>query len=334
MSKIMDSKGDENFPLNQMTKNDEKNSSKKSLTKDILKEPDPATEKLVKEENEKQQKKSIKERLASSRYLSNRRVRGVVITLLALLIIVGLTIVYLILNMTPADDWKGDPVQRMMRTIPMPNGSRNLIRFRRGEPGQSDRQRSNIVSQMEKFVGKYNFNDLVAQQKNVTMCSESKQPSDQEFCFYPIDRVLENCKPKDQFGYSGTPCVFIVLNKILNWLPEAYTQEDMKSNSSELSPEARSRINPGSSKVLITCGGRHNFDKENIGKISYYPSQEIDAYFFNYDGHEDFLEPFIAIKFESLTSHAAIGVECRIWSRNLNSTSIPSPSLPFNILME
>ena len=90
--------------------------------------------------------------------------------------------------------------------------------------------------------------------------------------------------------------------------------------------------------MYFSCDGASAFDKEQIGKISYYPSQEISGIYFPYTGHPDYLAPFIAIKIEKSSSNMVLELSCRLYGKNVNpeidgTENSPSGILRFNVYM-
>ncbi|XP_056410202.1 sodium/potassium-transporting ATPase subunit beta-2-like [Hyla sarda] len=116
------------------------------------------------------------------------------------------------------------------------------------------------------------------------------------------------------YGYSsGTPCVLIKINKVINFLPVP-----VKENSN--------------SSVTISCAGKNFVSDQSLGAIQYYPALSknnslgaIDLMYFPYYGNraqKNYTQPFVAVKFINATRDVVHNVECRIQAANIiNSDS-------------
>jgi hypothetical protein len=158
-------------------------------------------------------------------------------------------------------------------------------------------------------------------------------------CFFDIRAIDPECLRPD-FGYSsGKPCVFVVFNNITGWEPEAFKTKEPEmfkpkdQDFADMPPDVRRNSRPGI--VYIECKGNTPVDRENIGEeLEIMPTHGFSTQYFPYNGHPDFMPPFIALRFRKATIGIAIGVTCRLWTKNLNATTEPSAILPFNILIE
>jgi len=109
-----------------------------------------------------------------------------------------------------------------------------------------------------------------------------------------IPGLLENC-PMGDYGYgAGKPCVAVKMNRIFEFEPE---------------------INDGGDDILIECIGEHIADKDNVGKISYWPSKDgkgvIKKHFFPFVGQTYYMTPLVFIKFEAIKPNVLVQVMCR-----------------------
>ncbi|XP_056410200.1 sodium/potassium-transporting ATPase subunit beta-2-like [Hyla sarda] len=123
------------------------------------------------------------------------------------------------------------------------------------------------------------------------------------------------------YGYSsGTPCVLIKMNKVINFLPVP-----VKENSN--------------SSVTISCAGKKLKSALNetnddldllLGTMRYFPSLSgnnlgtIDLMYFPYYGNraqKNYTQPFVAVKFLNATRNVDHNVECRIRAANINNQS-------------
>ena len=88
--------------------------------------------------------------------------------------------------------------------------------------------------------------------------------------------------------------------------------------------------------------GNSIIDQENMGPIEYTPHQGFPYHFFPYEGHPDYMPPFVAIRFKAPATSIGIGITCKIYAKNLNynqndsdvDTTEPVAFLPFNLFIE
>lgn len=69
--------------------------------------------------------------------------------------------------------------------------------------------------------------------------------------------------------------------------------------------------------VYITCGGQNPIDKENIGKIDYFPSQGITTHYFPFRNQDNYRSPFVFVRFASPSPGMILNVECKAWAKNI-----------------
>lgn len=78
-----------------------------------------------------------------------------------------------------------------------------------------------------------------------------------------------------------------------------------------------------------------------MGRIEYSPTQGFPTQYFPYEGHPDYMPPFVAIRFRNPATSIAIGITCRLYAKNLSSangtdvdSTEPVAYLPFNLFIE
>jgi len=135
--------------------------------------------------------------------------------------------------------------------------------------------------------------------RTVEECKKSTDPisRDTKPCLFnasAFDGFLENC-PENDFGYEeGTPCIAVKMNRIYEFMPE---------------------IDGGGDDILIECVGEHLADKDNIGKVTYYPSSgnygKIEKHFFPFLGQPNYATPLVFVKFHGVTKNVLLQVMCR-----------------------
>ena len=92
------------------------------------------------------------------------------------------------------------------------------------------------------------------------------------------------------------PCVFLKLNKIYDWQPEAFTVEDAEYED-EMTDELKEIIKTESDKnqIWFDCKGRFAADKEALNMTFYPSSQGIPLKYFPFQGGY-YEPPLVAVK--------------------------------------
>lgn len=128
------------------------------------------------------------------------------------------------------------------------------------------------------------------------------------------------------YGYnSDSPCVYLKLNKVLNWVPNYYNTTD--GLPQDMPPNLVKRIEAAvakneSNQVWLNCEGEYDADKEHLHNTTfvYYPSSGgFPSYYFPYNHTKDeYLSPIIAVHIKNPPGGVMINIECRAWAKNLN----------------
>jgi len=132
------------------------------------------------------------------------------------------------------------------------------------------------------------------------------------------------CTPENNFGFaSGQPCILIKLNKIFDWTPEPYESEyDMPENIPDSIRESfkknvANNDHDLNNRVWLECEGNQVSDRENLGEISYYPTNGISKNFFPYQNQPRYLPPFIFANIKNSRRGVLITIKCKAWARNI-----------------
>jgi sodium/potassium-transporting ATPase subunit beta len=121
--------------------------------------------------------------------------------------------------------------------------------------------------------------------------------------------VFGSCTARNEFGYpEGKPCIFLKLNKILDWQPEFYTKTDElpESMPEPLKTHIKNSIESGESLevVWVSCEGENPADIENLGNNVEYKSlsgeQGFNGTYFPYENIDGYLTPIVAVQFQSV----------------------------------
>ncbi|KAL8608801.1 hypothetical protein ACOMHN_059483 [Nucella lapillus] len=171
---------------------------------------------------------------------------------------------------------------------PMPDVEYTLIRFRY----QADTITPNVKS-IKKILKPYI--ELAADKKGKD-CSKGK--SEGESCRVEVAALTEECNVDNEFGFRkdiSQPCVLLRLNKIFDWKPEEFTEQNI--NSSGASDELKKKILKRPDMIYIECVGENPADRDNIGPIKYYPEQGFPHYFYPFTNQPDYMAPVIFVQF-------------------------------------
>ncbi|CAG4969915.1 unnamed protein product [Parnassius apollo] len=123
---------------------------------------------------------------------------------------------------------------------------------------------------------------------------------------------------RSPYGYGDKPCVIIKINKQLGWsvkpmdLNTTNVQNVNSTNFQNVPAKLKELLKFEQRKLLLNCDGYHQYDKEHVGKISYFPDPPgIDANIFPLDMQDN--SPLIAIQISHFTLGISIAIECKLW---------------------
>nr|ATU82915.1 secreted Na/K subunit 2-like protein [Pristhesancus plagipennis] len=156
--------------------------------------------------------------------------------------------------------------------------------------------------------------------ENLANCSDEKPITDNTVCSIKPD--INSCTASNHFGYRlGTPCVYIELEKILDWKPKFFnTSKSLPKTMPLFLKEiiTTSTYTPSKWKTIwLSCDGETAADKELIGPMNYYPSAGFPGYMFPYTGQSGYLNPIVAVQFVAPKTGIVINVVCKIWGPNI-----------------
>lgn len=176
---------------------------------------------------------------------------------------------------------------------------------------------------LDKFLEVYKTPGLTpGRGQNIHNCDYDKLPKKGQVCNVDI-KNWSPCIHENHYDYhKSSPCIFIKLNKIYNWIPEYYNESaslpshmpaDLQEHIRSLESNNSRELNT----VWVSCQGENPADKENIGLIDYIPRRGFPGYFYPYENSEGYLSPIIAIHFRRPRTGILINIECRAWARNI-----------------
>ncbi|XP_046402097.1 sodium/potassium-transporting ATPase subunit beta-2-like [Ischnura elegans] len=214
-----------------------------------------------------------------------------------------------------------EPVLRS-RPKPPTNIETSLIWYKAYDQGMV----SALTQDLDQLLEGYkNPDHIPGRAENLVNCDYLNTPKGNEVCRIDVMNWTP-CTHEDDYGYkNNTPCVFLSLEKLMGWQPEFYNDtntlpaempEDLKTYIAE-----QKNINPNNAnQVWVSCSGDNPASSENIGPIEYLPQRGFPGYFFPFSNTTGNLSPLIAVHFKRPMRGVIIGVECKLWARNLKHT--------------
>jgi sodium/potassium-transporting ATPase subunit beta len=175
--------------------------------------------------------------------------------------------------------------------------------------------------------------------------------------FYQLESLINffgpdnPCNRDRHFEYDkAKPCVLLKLNKIYDWIPQAFESSDPLPN--ELKPyEDLVRMYP--ENVFVICEGENPVDKDLIGNIKYYSVTPDNGpgegpigflpfsyypYKLNYGNDWDltnYYAPLIFAYFPEITTNVLVNVMCKAFAKNIHvNTLYRAGSVHFELIIE
>lgn len=196
---------------------------------------------------------------------------------------------------------------------PMPDVEYTLIRATL----QPEKFKANVES-IKKILKPYV--EAAATNNTGIDCSvEGNVATDEHACIVSYSKLTEECNEKNDFGYGSNPprpCVLLRLNKIFDWMPQEYTEDNVARAS--VSEELQKTILADPKMIYIDCVGENQADVDNLGtNITYYPTRGYPHYYYPYKNQKGYLAPVIFVQFNSVADNVALMVECRALAPNI-----------------
>ncbi|CAO1378504.1 unnamed protein product [Diamesa serratosioi] len=177
------------------------------------------------------------------------------------------------------------------------------------------------TEEIDTFLTTYHHQDEDENKGNRVDCDFESPPPEGKVCRVDVT-MFSPCTTENRYNYpKGSPCVFLKLNKIFNWIPQYY-------NATSKFPEKMPEVIQNAIKIAksdkkednmiwISCEGENPADVENLGPISYIPKLGFPGYFFPFQNQKGYMPPLLAIHFEKPKSGVLINIECKAWARNI-----------------
>jgi len=174
-------------------------------------------------------------------------------------------------------------------------------------------------------------------------CGELAQnkPGTGQFCEVNKEEIFQgHCNNKEDYGYGiGQPCILIKLNKIYGWVPEpyenvtefpAYASKTIKDTFQKNIKDGNQILN---NRVWLECKGENPADKENIGPITYWPTNGVSANYYPYTNQKGYLSPVVFVQLDNPERGVMIAIECLAYARNIEHELVDRKGLAHFELM-
>ncbi|XP_034473185.1 sodium/potassium-transporting ATPase subunit beta-2 isoform X1 [Drosophila innubila] len=176
---------------------------------------------------------------------------------------------------------------------------------------------------LDKFLDVYKTPGLTpGRGQNIYNCDYNQPPPRGQVCDVDI-KLWSPCTKENNYSYhKSSPCIFLKLNKIYDWIPEYYNSsknlpsnmpENLKTYIAEIEQKEAHKLNT----IWVSCEGENPADQENIGPVNYLPVRGFPGYFYPYHNSEGYLSPLVAVHFQRPKRGIIINIECKAWARNI-----------------
>jgi len=216
---------------------------------------------------------------------------------------------------------------------PMPSTDQvesTLIWFQQGKKTNWE----HWYNELETFLGPYDEGRQDGE--HFSQCDWNIPRDQNKVCNFDIKTLGNNCTRENYFGYHlGRPCVVVKMNRIWGWDPLPYRPNDTFPDN--MPNEVRQLVynNPTKPQVWVTCEGENPADKENIGPLSYTPTQGLPTYYFPYTNTPGYLSPIVMVQFLGVQPGVLINIECKAWARNIEHSRMERRgSVHFELLVD
>jgi len=203
-----------------------------------------------------------------------------------------------------------------------------LIWYKHGEDSGNWNETDGWVDRLEKDLEPYlNESYQLGEREDGTTFTEcgvlgSQRKGAGNLCLINRTELFKGrCNQENNFGYpAGKPCILLKLNKIYDWEPSPYkTEKQMQKNVPfEIRNAFRKNLdtNPDlNNRVWLECHGENPADRENLGSITYWPTNGFSANFYPYRNEDAYLSPVVFAQLDNPKLGVMIAIECRAWDR-------------------
>ncbi|XP_060603245.1 sodium/potassium-transporting ATPase subunit beta-1-like [Ruditapes philippinarum] len=128
-------------------------------------------------------------------------------------------------------------------------------------------------------------------------------------CRFDLMALGPDCVKQTFYGFDdGQPCILLSLDRILNWLPEPYTNETVPD---------KIRNSWAEFAITVHCEGEDPVTKDNLGDILYYPPQGFPFRYFPNTGKEGWKNPLVFVQLADFSPAIALRVTCSAYAKNI-----------------
>lgn len=127
-------------------------------------------------------------------------------------------------------------------------------------------------------------------------CKPGVNPPPGKVCVFDT-KSFGPCAPEHGYGYhSSSPCIFLKLNRIFDWLPEYYN--DPTDLPEEMPQSLKDKIAKETNKnqVWVSCQAEHPVDNELVTEFRYTPTQGFSGEYYPYRNAPGYLSPLVAVQ--------------------------------------
>jgi sodium/potassium-transporting ATPase subunit beta len=151
------------------------------------------------------------------------------------------------------------------------------------------------------------------------------------YCKFDYKKVLlsSECKPEHDFGYTNGPCVALKLNRIYNWIPEAFSSENqLPIEIKNILDRLNNRKTLINENIFIKCDGEFSADVDLLrhANISYHSAQAgvqdiglLPIFYYPFLNQPGYKSPLVFVHFRNLPKHTLLNVLCKGYAQNIDS---------------
>ena len=192
---------------------------------------------------------------------------------------------------------------------PRSNPPSTLIRFNKARPSTFESHVDALEAVLSDYSNEMQQTELGDMMDYATVRGYRPRDQWETSCRFDLVDLGADCVKQQSFGYEdGQPCVLFNLERIFRWLPVPYdngsvpvTIRDMWSQYS----------------VTLKCEGADPPSRDNIGDVSYFPSNGFAFKYFPNLGQSSWKSPLVFVRFENPMPAILIRVECKVYAENI-----------------
>lgn len=189
---------------------------------------------------------------------------------------------------------------------------RGLIRFNKARASTYNlytERLDSLLPHPEYFV-QYQYNQI-----DCSDIAEYRLVEDlHHYCRFDITELGADCVKQQSYGFEdGQPCIALHLERILNWLPEPYTNDTVPEKIRDIWTEYA---------VTVHCEGEDPVTKDNLGNVVYYPSNGFKFRYFPNTGLDGWQNPLVFVRLDDPNPAIALRVTCSAYAKNMKQNDI------------